>query len=29
MSENIVGIAIPAPDAQSVIASVVEAESVG
>lgn len=29
MSENTVGIAIPAPDAQSVIASVVEAERVG
>ena len=29
MSENIVGIAIPAPDARSVIASVVEAERVG
>ena len=29
MSDNIVGIAIPAPDAQSVIDSVVEAESVG
>lgn len=29
MSEKIVGIAIPAPDAQSVIASVVEAESAG
>ena len=29
MSENIVGVAIPAPDARSVIASVVEAERVG
>ena len=29
MSENTVGIAIPAPDARSVIESVVEAESVG
>ena len=29
MSEKIVGISIPAPDAQSIIDSVVEAESVG
>ena len=29
MSENIVGIAIPAPDAQSVVDFVVEAESWG